>query len=229
MTGCFALLGVVHTETTETTEQIGVRPLRAVAHGKLFFLLVKYGKITKASFRSCQKKSRILSALWSPSCKMFLVSVVSVVSVWTIASPKTALAQRQTAKPSSPAIEARVDAIFADVSAIHGAVGFTVPIGTYLRSGLDAGIGAGADGISGRIDLINRFHLDPFRESRWAPYAGGGLTARFDDNRRGRVYLLIFAGLDGPVWRGLTTSFEAGLGGGGRIGVIVRRAAAERR
>ncbi len=159
---------------------------------------------------------------------MFLVSAVCACTIAS-PSPGTALAQRQAAKPSGPAIEARADAIFADVSVIHGALGFTVPAGTYLRSGIDAGLGAGPDGISGRIDLVNRFHLDPFRESKWAPYAGGGLTARFDQGRRGRVYLLIFAGLDGPVRGGLATSFEAGLGGGGRVGLIVRRAAAERR
>ena len=154
---------------------------------------------------------------------------VSVVVCAMAVAPAGAYAQRQQPKPLSPAIEARVDAIIADVSAVHGAIGFTVPVGTYLRSGIDAGIGASKDGISGRIDLINRFHLDPFRESKWAPYAGGGLTARFDDNRREKIYLLFFAVIDGPVKRGLTTSFEAGLGGGGRVGLIIRRAAAERR
>jgi hypothetical protein len=89
-------------------------------------------------------------------------------------------------------------------------------------------MGASRDGLSGRIDLLNRFHLDPFRESRWAPYAGGGLSGRFDNGRE-RVYLLLIVGVDGPVSRGLTTSFEGGLGGGGRLGVTIRRAAAERR
>ncbi|MDO8502594.1 MAG: hypothetical protein Q7S20_12195 [Gemmatimonadaceae bacterium] len=126
-------------------------------------------------------------------------------------------------------VEARVDAIVASVSALQAGAGFTTPVGTYLRSGMVTGVGAGRDGLSGRIDFINRFHLDPFREHRWAPYGGGGLSARFDESRLGRVYLLVFAGVDGPVHHGFTTSVEAGLGGGGRIGVIIRRAAAERR
>lgn len=126
-------------------------------------------------------------------------------------------------------IEARTDAILAGPAAIHAGIGFTTPLGTYLRSGLDAAVGASRDGITGRVDLTNRFHLDPFREHKWAPYAGGGLTARFDENRRSRVWLLVIAGVDGPVRRGLTTAIEAGLGGGGRIGLIVRRGAAERR
>ena len=72
-------------------------------------------------------------------------------------------------------------------------------------------------------------HLDPVRDSRWGPYAGGGLGVRFDEDRRSRRYLLVLAGIDGPVSSGLTASFEAGLGGGGRIGVILRRAEKERR
>jgi hypothetical protein len=126
-------------------------------------------------------------------------------------------------------VEARIDGIVANPAAIHAGIGITGVTGTYLRSGIVAGIGESKNGISGRVDFVNRFHLDPFREHKWAPYAGGGLTTRFDDNRRTRVYLLLIAGVDGPVTNGLTTSIEAGLGGGGRIGVIIRRATAERR
>jgi len=102
-------------------------------------------------------------------------------------------------------------------------------MGTYVRSGLDAAIGTSEHGISGRIDLVNRFHLDPFRQHKWAAYAGGGLTARFDDNRSNRLYLLFFAGIDGPASRGFGTSIEAGLGGGARLGVILRKTTKERR
>lgn len=141
-----------------------------------------------------------------------------------------ATAQRPVREPAPRvAIEGRIDAIVSAVTAVHAGAGFTVKTGTYLRSGLDAGLGAGRDGISARIDLVNRFHLDPFRQSKWAPYAGGGVSVRFDDNRRERVYLLLFLGIDGPARHGLGTSIEAGLGGGGRIGMIIRRAAAERR
>jgi hypothetical protein len=83
--------------------------------------------------------------------------------------------------------------------------------------------------MSGRVDFINRFHLDPFRESRYGPFAGGGISTRFDHNRTGRVFLLLIVGVDGPVSRGVTTSFEAGLGGGARLGVVIRRATRERR
>jgi len=89
---------------------------------------------------------------------------------------------------------------------------------------------------------VARFHFDPFRQSRWAPYGGGGISGRFDRGARccrlndgpetgesARAYLLLLLGLDGPVYGGATPSFELGLGGGARIGVIFRRATAERR
>jgi hypothetical protein len=129
----------------------------------------------------------------------------------------------------SQSIEARIDAIANNPSAIHAGAGFTIPLGTYVRSGIDGAIGASENGISGRLDLVNRFHLDPFRQHKWAPYGGGGLTARFDDNRSTRVYLLLFAGVDGPAARGVGTSIEAGFGGGGRLGIILRKTTKERR
>jgi hypothetical protein len=120
--------------------------------------------------------------------------------------------------------EARIDAIVSRTSAVHAGAGVTTSLGTYLRSGVDAAAGFSRDGMSGRIDAVNRFHLDPFREHRWAPYAGGGLTARFDEGHRSRVFLLLVIGADGPAARGIATSLEVGLGGGGRIGLIVRPA-----
>jgi hypothetical protein len=131
-------------------------------------------------------------------------------------------------KAQSQSIEARIDAITAGPAAIHAGAGFTVPMGTYVRSGFDAAIGSSNDGISGRFDGFARFHLDPLRQHKWAPYGGGGLTARFDDNRSTRYYLLVLLGIDGPVTHRMSTSIEAGLGGGARLGVVVRRAAERR-
>jgi hypothetical protein len=127
------------------------------------------------------------------------------------------------------AVEGRIDGMLAGPPAIHAGVGITQPLGTYVRAGVVGAVGGSSDGVSGRSDLFARFHLDPFRQHRWAPYAGGGLTARFDADRRTRYYLLILAGVDGPAADGIATSIEAGLGGGGRIGVTIRRATAERR
>lgn len=101
--------------------------------------------------------------------------------------------------------------------------------GTYVRTGAVAGAGFSRDGLSGRLDGLAQFHFDPLRQSRWAPYGGGGLSVRFDRGEKARAYLMLLLGLDGPVHSGATPSFELGLGGGARIGVIFRQATAERR
>ena len=126
-------------------------------------------------------------------------------------------------------VEVRLDALFARVDAIHAGVGATVPLGNYVRAGIVGATGLSGDGRSARIDVLARFHLDPFRESRWAPYAGGGLTTRFDRGRNAHTYLMLLAGIDGPAANGLGTSVEAALGGGGRVGIILRRTRRERR
>lgn len=131
--------------------------------------------------------------------------------------------------PGKLAPEVRLDGIIARVSALHLGAGFSVAVGTYLRMGAVAGVGSSRDGLSGRLDGMARFHFDPLRQSRWAPYAGGGLSGRFDRGEKARAYLMLLLGLDGPVYNEAAPSFELGLGGGARIGVIVRRAAAERR
>ena len=131
--------------------------------------------------------------------------------------------------------EGRLDAIFARSSGVEAAYGFSVSTGIYVRSGLVAGIGAGRHGAEGRTDLISRFSLDPFRQSRWAPYGGAGLSGRYRSKLDGgsRAYLLVFLGLEGPLPLGETAGWvpavEVGLGGGARVGLILRRGINARR
>jgi hypothetical protein len=131
--------------------------------------------------------------------------------------------------------EARLDAIFARSGAVEAAYGFTVPAGIYVRSGLVAGIGAGRHGVEGRSDWVSRFSFDPFRQSRWAPYAGAGLSGHYRSKLDGgsRGYLLVFLGVEGPLplgeRSGWVPAVEVGLGGGGRVGLILRRGVSARR
>jgi hypothetical protein len=131
--------------------------------------------------------------------------------------------------------ELRVDGIFARSSGVEAAYGFTVPAGLYVRSGLVAGIGAGRHGVEGRTDFIARFSLDPFRQSRWAPYGGAGLSGRYRSQLDGgsRGYLLVFLGVEGPLPLGETSGWvpavEVGLAGGARLGIILRRGVNARR
>ena len=126
-------------------------------------------------------------------------------------------------------VEGRIDGIFARTTGVEAGLGVTVPAGIYVRTGLIGGVGAGRHGGEGRTDLVSRFSLDPFRQSRWAPYAGGGISGRYRSRLDGgsRAYLLIFLGVEGglPIGRteGWVPAVELGLGGGARVAVILRR------
>ena len=111
-------------------------------------------------------------------------------------------AAARSQQPQQPIqMEARLDAIFARTTGVEAGLGFSVPAGIYLRSGLVAGIGAGRHGAEGRTDALARFSLDPFRQSRWAPYAGAGISGRYRSRLDGgpRAYLLVFLGVEGPL------------------------------
>ncbi len=165
-----------------------------------------------------------------PSSLSSVSSLLTAVVLLALATPRLdAQSTSRSKPPPGTAIEGRVDAIFSKKPTAQAGIGISVFGGTYVRMGAVGAVGGDSDGITGRVDGFARFHLDPFRESHWAPYGGGGLSTRFGEGSRPRAYLLVFAGIDGPVRHGLTTSFEAGLGGGARLGVILRQAVAERR
>lgn len=138
-------------------------------------------------------------------------------------------AQTTSAASNGLAPEVRVDAIVARETAVHAGVGFASRLSTYVRAGIVGAAGLSGGSPSGRVDAVARFLLDPFRESRWGPYGGGGLSVRFDDGRGTRGYMLIFFGAEGPLDRGFSPAIEVGLGGGARLAVVLRRGVAERR
>lgn len=131
--------------------------------------------------------------------------------------------------------EGRIDALVSEHTAVHAGLGMSVPAGLYVRAGLVLGAGIGRHGLDTRSDLIGRFTFDPLRQSRWAPYGGGGVSARYNSTADGgaKAYLLFFLGVEGPVPFGRTggwvPALEAGLGGGARFGVILRRGVHARR
>ena len=131
--------------------------------------------------------------------------------------------------------EWRVDGIFARTSGVEAGFGVSIPQGIYVRTGLVGGIGVGRHGAEGRTDLLSRFSLDPFRQSRWALYGGGGISGRYraDEDGGSRAFLLLFLGLEGPLPLGRTSGWvpmvEVGLGGGARVGIGVRKGINSRR
>ena len=122
----------------------------------------------------------------------------------------------------------RADAILGSPAAIEIAAGANVPVGYYVRMGFDAAVGVARRNDravpAGRVDVAARYLLDPFREFRWGPYAGGGLTAGWVDGAGWRAHLLVLVGIEGPESHGWRSAVEVGAGGGVRLGAVFRRA-----
>lgn|GEM_PF-1025301 len=123
---------------------------------------------------------------------------------------------------------ARVDVLASSIMAVHAGVELSAVAGRYVRV---AGIGAiggsgkdGSTGLSARAEVLGRFMLDPDFTSRWAPYAAGGVGARYDRVADGWRPTLIFAiGMEGPNSNGVVPFLEAGYGGGARFSIGLRK------
>lgn len=105
--------------------------------------------------------------------------------------------------------------------------GLVVPFGYYVRGSADVSVGAqptaGTTRAEWRGDILGRFLFDPFREQRWGVSVGGGLSLRR------RLYLALVADVEGPAVAGWAPALQAGVSGGWRAGVVLRRAIADRR
>ena len=127
----------------------------------------------------------------------------------------------------------RADYIGSRAAAAHLGFGLNVPATTYVRLAIVAAVGpawSGGDAtIAGRVDGLVRFVLDPLRESRWAPYAAGGIGAIYDGSEKWRGVLVGGLGVEGPVTGRVVPAIEVGFGGGVRVGVAFRRAMRGRR
>src|SRR4051812_28485830 len=156
------------------------------------------------------------------------VAFSAVLTLAILAVPRTALRAQNVTQPIQS--EVRIDGFFARTSAVQAGLGISIPAGIYVRTGLVAAAGAGRNGFQGRTDLVSRFSLDPFRQSRWAPYAGAGLSGLYRATADGgsKGYLLVFLGIEGPLpyqsagyepTAGWVPFLEAGLGGGARLGI----------
>jgi hypothetical protein len=131
--------------------------------------------------------------------------------------------------PRAPvAPELRIDVIGARPTSVQGAVGLEIPAGTYMRIGVLGGAGVTIDGdessrAAGRIDVLARFLIDPFRQARWGFSAGAGVSLRADPGEKVRPRLLAAVDLESRrTSGGVSPSIQIGLGGGVRGGVGLR-------
>ncbi len=143
-------------------------------------------------------------------------------------APISARAQEIAFKPPVQ-LETRVDLLGGPPAGAQLGVGANVAAGYYLRVGADVAAGAalrdGGGVASGRVDIVTRYLLDPFHELRWGPYAGGGFHRALGPARElARATCSCSSASRGLPMRGWRTSVELGLGGGARLGVVLRRA-----
>ncbi|MFL5581224.1 MAG: hypothetical protein ACJ8AO_12690, partial [Gemmatimonadaceae bacterium] len=130
--------------------------------------------------------------------------------------------------------EVRADGIFAahEQVAQLGA-GVSRALGSYARLTLVAAAGA-ADAEAAvhpavRADGFVRITTDPFAEHARAPYVGAGVSARGRPDADPRVDLLVVLGVDGRPRGAWAPAFELGLGGGARVGLVLRHLRAGQR
>ena len=135
-----------------------------------------------------------------------------------------ARAQSLTSPPGY--MEYRADAVIARAATAQAGLGAVIPVGVYVRVSLDGAAGASWRNASlhpsGRVDAVGRFLLDPFRESPVALSLGGGVSVPYVDGQRTRPYLTLVADLEGRKRGAITPAIQIGLGGGARLGVVLR-------
>jgi hypothetical protein len=133
----------------------------------------------------------------------------------------------QAASQPKTSAEYRADMIVGQGTAAQIGAGAQIPLGYYVRLGITGAAGVtirdDVSGGGGRLDVIGRYLLDPFREVAWTPSFGGGVTVRYDDgDKNAHVYLTVVLDIEGPRLGVFSPALQIGLGGGTRIGVALR-------
>ncbi len=150
------------------------------------------------------------------------------ISTCLLAFSSASVVRAQNAPPFYA--EYRADAIVGSGTAAQGGGGVSVPLGVYVRLAIDASGGAtrrdGSTRGSGRVDAIGRFLLDPFREVPVALSLGGGVSVPYVSGQAQlRPYLVLVVDLEGRARGPITPAVQLGLGGGTRVGLVLRTSA----
>lgn len=140
----------------------------------------------------------------------------AIVAIALLLAP--ALAAQARARSSS--FELRMDGILARRSTMtHIGLGATRPMSRNVELQLVVGGGATVRDdhdprASARVDLLARFAPAPVSVNSWGAYASAGIGALVERDVEGRAVLVLLLGA-----RKGDGFFEAGLGGGVRLGV----------
>jgi hypothetical protein len=145
---------------------------------------------------------------------------------------------QQMATSAAVAPELRADVLFGHQPAVQLGGGVQIPLGYYVRLGVDGAVGVrvredylpSSSRIDARMDLLTRFLLDPFRQSRYGLSLGGGIGLRAEPGDHVRPVLLAALDVEGQRWaNGWVPALQVGLGGGARVGIVLRKGTARAR
>jgi hypothetical protein len=138
--------------------------------------------------------------------------------------PRDAGAQQPVG--ASPQWEGRLDAVLSPQAGALAGAGVNLRAGWYARVGasLSAGAVQRADTWEARqrADLTARFLFDPFAERRRGFYAGAGIGAERTADGDVRGLLLGVVGMEGAATGRIVPALELQIGGGARLGLVLR-------
>ena len=141
-------------------------------------------------------------------------------------------ANAQRAAPRAATSRVVVPAVRADLlldrdAGAQLAAGAAIAVAYNLRLAADLGVGGVRREMNwrptGRLDLLVRWLSDPFRQSRWAINAGGGIGVRVEADRTSRTVAIVTIGVEARGDSRWVRGVEAGMGGGFRLGATLRR------
>ena len=141
----------------------------------------------------------------------------------SLAAP--ALAAQQPVR-AMPQLEGRVELPATPAAGLGAGVGVNIRAGWYARVGVaaTAAVVRVGDGWAGaqRVEVASRFLFDPFAERPHGVYAGAGVAARRGSGGDLRGDLLLLIGVEGRAAGRTVPALEVALGGGARVGLVLR-------
>lgn len=159
------------------------------------------------------------------SIALCLASGAAVITL--LATPLRAQRAEDRRIRALPQWEVRQDLTVARELGAHVGAGFNVRAGYYARLGATLNAGALRDAQhvwvgAQRVDLSARFLLDPFGERSRAWYGGGGVSIAQRPGVPAVTTMQLVVGLEGAQEGKVTPAVELGVGGGVRLGVVLR-------
>jgi hypothetical protein len=122
--------------------------------------------------------------------------------------------------------ELRADAAVGHALVVLAGAGLVTDAGfsTRLAATLGGGLATTGGDPRGVLEgtLVARYLLDPMRQSRRGLYAGGGVGGRAQEGAPPRWFLVGLVGIEGRGAGAFTPALELGVGGGVRVGLVLR-------